>query len=119
MSAEIRPITNNNYVKINVGDDITPRHYVVNKDKADTFVKEFKKQEQKTSIITNTAFFGSILAGTGLGLLATKNISSTFFRYTLNCLCGVAGGLASYVLTGNLAQKSQDKVVKKFGAQKG
>ena len=110
---------NNNYVRVNAGSDTVPRHYVVDKDKADSFVKEFKKQEQKTSVITNTAFFGSILVGTGLGFFATKNIGNSFWRWVLNCACGVGGGLASYTLTGNFAQKTEDKVLKKFGAQKG
>jgi hypothetical protein len=117
MAVEMNPTMNTNYVRINLGDDNTQRYYVVKKDKADSFTSAYKKQAQKTSILTNTVFLGSILGGTFLSLYATRSIKSSLLRWVLNCAGGVAAGMASLPLTGKYAKAKEDKIVAKYGAR--
>ena len=117
MPIEITQNLNTSYVRLNLGDDDIPRYYVVKKDKADSFSKEYKKQSTKTSILTNTAFLGSIMTGTFLSMLATKSIKNAFARYAINCAGGIAAGLASLPITGKIAKRKEDKIVLKYGAK--
>ena len=111
-------IENKNYVRVNLGDDIAPRYYIVDETKADEFVKEFKKQSKKTSIITNTSFFGSLFVGTVLTAFGSKNVKNDFLRYTINCAGGLAAGIASYIITGKYALNKQSVIEQKYNVTK-
>jgi len=113
MSVSVQP----NYVKVNVAPDgARPLNYKVPQEKADEFKTAFNKHTKKTSIATNTAFIASIFAGTTAALFCTRKIKSTFARYALNCLGGIAAGMGAYQICGKIAQLNQDKLVKKYHA---
>ena len=105
------------YVKVNPSiNDSVPRYYAVPKKNADVFVKDFKHQAHKISIMTNTVFFTSIFAGIIGAMFATKNIKMAPIRFTLNALGGVALGMGSFMLCGKYAEKEQTKLEHKYGA---
>lgn len=111
------PQISSNYVKVNVAPEgARPLNYAVPEDKKDEFKNAFAKHTKKTSIITNTAFIGSIFAGTTAMLFLTRKIKSSFARYALNCLGGIGAGMGTYTICGNIAKNKQEKLVKKFKA---
>ena len=113
MSVSIQP----NYVKVNVAPDETRAlYYYVPQEKSNEFKAAFNKHTKKTSIVTNTAFIASVFAGTTASLFFTRKIKSSFLRYALNCLGGIASGMCAYQICGKLAESKQDKLVKKFNA---
>ena len=115
----VAPVRSTKYVKVNAStNENVPRYYVVPQQNADSFRKNFHKQEHKINILTNTLFFSSIFAGVIGMMFATRNIKNSFIRFTLNAAGGVALGLGSFVLCGKYALKEQVKLENKYGAVK-
>ena len=108
-----------NYVKLNATpNDYVPRYYAVPQRNAYAFQKQFEKQKHKVSILTNTVFLTTIIAGVFGMALATRNIKNTFIRIALNSTGGAGLGLGAFVLCGKYAQKEQTKMEHKYGAIK-
>ncbi len=105
------------YVKVSVESKRIkqPIFYKVQKESADSFCKEYSSFVNKTDLTTNAIFAGSIVLGTFLAGIFTKNLNK-IPKMLLTIGCGLGIGTATAFINTPLAQKKQDAFLKKHNA---
>ena len=108
----------NGTVQVDVtSKNMRPRYFQVPKQNAAAFCDNFKKQDKRNSIITNTAFALSTLGGVIITSLFTKNIKKTVLKYIINTLGGIAGASASVYFGADYISNKQTELLKKYQAK--
>ncbi len=116
-SAKVSKQLDNNYVQIDItSKNMKPKYYKVPVKKADYFVNEYKKQSKNISIVTNTVFVGSILAGVLATSFFTKKLG-TLSKFFLNSVGGVIGAAIGTYGTTKYTENQQNKLLKDTNAQ--
>ena len=113
----INPLPKTSNLTIVNADSNNPRYYMLPKQNADNFVKDFSMQKHKTNILTNATFFSSIIAGVIGMAFATSKIKNSFIRFTLNAAGGVALGIGAFSACGVYAENRQKEIEKKYHAR--
>lgn len=120
MKLESKTVKNygNGYVQVEIGSNtLEPKYYKVQEDKADEFVKEYESNRKKSEFLNGTIFIGFVLGTIFTASAFTKNITKKALKVLINILSGVAGGLASIVLTDKIEENSHTKLMQKYNAE--
>lgn len=119
VNTEITRRFDNNYVQVDITAKKSPtRYYKVPVQNADKFASEYKKQDKKITIATNTFFGIGVLAGTIIASTITKKLSkSKILQYLVGTLGGIGGAIGSVFLSGDYIEKKQNKLLKEYGAK--
>lgn len=93
------------------------RYFELPTQNADSFAKEYKKQDKNSSTISNIAFGLSIFAGVMLAKAMTKNITDKTMQFLIGAVGGILGASSSSILCDKYLEHKQNSMIKKFGAQ--
>lgn len=93
------------------------RYFKLPTQNADSFAKEYKKQDKNSSTISNIAFGLSIFAGVMLAKAMTKNITDKTMQFLIGAVGGILGASSSSILCDKYLEHKQNSMIKKFGAQ--
>lgn len=102
---------NNVQIEISSRKGENKRFFAVPENKADSFIKNYKKLDKKNSLVANSAFMGGIFAGILAASTATRKIKHTALRWGLNLAGGIIGAGASIVGTSKYMLNQQDKLL--------
>ena len=120
VEAKITNRLDNNFVQVEMKAPKSERisYYKVPTNKADAFITEYKKNDKKSSIITNTAFVGAIFGGVLVANSFTKKLKNKVLAWLINTGAGILGATGAVILSSSYLEKSQNKIMEKFQAQK-
>lgn len=109
---------NDNSVVVDIKSKRTPlMQYKVPEHKADEFCKNYVEKEKKDKLISNTTFFGSVLAVCILMNPILKKIENGIGRMALAVVAGILTAVGSnYAIASTLAPKHK-KFLESYGAQ--
>lgn len=109
----------NNNVLVEISNTKTDfkKHFSVPEDKADTFVASYKKDNRNVSIISNTLFAASCVAGVMLTNVFTRKLDSKPLRWFLALAGGAAASVGSFIGTDKYIEAKQKKLLNNFQAQ--
>lgn len=118
VNTEITRQLDKNYVQVDVSSKKSPtRYFKVPAQNADKFASQYKKQDKKISIFTNTLFGGSLIAGVIIAYKLTEKIKNGALRFAIGTAGGIAGATASLFASTKYIESRQDKLLKNFGAK--
>ena len=119
VEATVSKQLDNNFVQVDItSKNANPKYYKVPAKTADSFMKTYKKQEQKSLMISNVSFALSCVTGCFLtNALTKKFIKSAFAKYTVNTLGGIALSIATMLGVGNMLSSQKQNMLQKHGAQ--
>ncbi len=118
VDAKISRAIDNNSVQIDISSkNSRTRFYQVPKNNADNFIKQYKKQDKKASLITNTAFGAAILVGVFGANALTKKMNNKLLKFVLNTAAGVGCAIAAIFGSGKYIQNQQNKIIEQNRAK--
>lgn len=118
VDAKISRAIDNNSVQVDISSkNSRTRFYQVPKNNADNFIKQYKKQDKKASLITNTAFGAAILVGVFGANALTKKMNNKLLKFVLNTAAGVGCAIAAIFGSGKYIQNQQNKIIEQNRAK--
>ncbi len=116
VTAQVTQKLDNNNVRVEVsGKKIPTRYFKVPENKADSFCRNFEKNDRNTGYIT-----GGIIIGAVLGVCTAANIllqkTTPIVRRSVGLAAGVATTIGAMYATAPLTVKREDNLLKEFNA---
>jgi len=111
-------IDNNNVqVQISTARAENKRFYAVPENKADTFIKNYKKVDKRNSIVANGGLFAGIFAGILAANAVTRTLKSTALKWILNMTAGIIGAGLSIVGSSKYMSNQYNKLLQAHNAK--
>lgn len=106
------------YVQVDAtSKNIAPRHFRVENQYVDSFVKEYPQFDKKAGRKSDIIFFASFFTGFLGASILTKKLANQAVKIATNFASAAACGLGCYYLTSKLELKNHDKFLAQHHAQ--
>ena len=108
-----------NTVQVDVTAKKMPtRYFKLPEEKADSFVKSYNKYDSNTRTISTTLLLLLTLAGGIIGNKGARDFKAKpFWQYTISTICAMAGCFGSTLLTADIMQTKEAKLLKAHNAR--